>query len=78
MAFVQVDAWDTEVWSAVKPDGTALALLTVACVFSFLVMIVLPLRFYIRVSTRCLGFEDWLMFAGFVSQHSRVPLPDYG
>lgn len=58
---------ETQVWEPVTPTGTALALLIVTCIFSVLIMIVLPLRFFIRMYTRCLGFEDWLMFAGFVS-----------
>ncbi|TID15305.1 hypothetical protein E6O75_ATG08558 [Venturia nashicola] len=57
---------ETQVWEPITPTGTALALLIVTCVFSVLIIIVLPLRFYIRLYTRCLGFEDWLMFAGFV------------
>lgn len=58
---------EAQVWEPITPTGTALVLLIVTCIFSVLIMIVLQLRFYIRVYTRCLGFEDWLMFAGFVS-----------
>ncbi|RDI80810.1 hypothetical protein Vi05172_g9213 [Venturia inaequalis] len=57
---------ETQAWEPITPTGTALVLLIVTCIFSVLIMIVLPLRFYIRLYTRCLGFEDWLMLAGFV------------
>lgn len=58
---------ETQAWEPITPTGTALVLLIVTCIFSVLIMVVLPLRFYIRLYTRCLGFEDWLMLAGFVS-----------
>ncbi|CAN8100030.1 unnamed protein product [Discula destructiva] len=69
---------ETEVWTAIKPEGTALALLVTTCIFTILIFIVLPLRFYTRLSTRTLGFEDWLMFAGFVDVITQNAFIIYG
>lgn len=57
----------TTKYEPIQPEGLALALLVVTIVFTILSSIMAGLRFYVRISLRSFGVDDWLMLAGWVS-----------
>ncbi|KAH8820254.1 hypothetical protein F5884DRAFT_849523 [Xylogone sp. PMI_703] len=54
----------SEAWHAVDPQGLAAALLGVTITFTILCLVVVGLRIWTRISTRCFGLDDWLMCLG--------------
>ncbi|KAI1046043.1 hypothetical protein LB505_010789 [Fusarium chuoi] len=54
----------SEAWQAVKPTGLAAALLAITIVFTPMILVVIGLRIWVRVTHHCFGLEDWLMCIG--------------
>ncbi|KAF5710322.1 integral membrane protein PTH11 [Fusarium globosum] len=54
----------SEAWHAVKPTGLAVALLAITIVFTPMILVVVGLRIWVRVTHHCFGLEDWLMCIG--------------
>jgi hypothetical protein len=62
-------AADTDL-QPVRPEGPALALFVTTVILSILCTIVVFLRTYIRTRNQCIGTDDYLMCAGWVSLFS--------
>jgi hypothetical protein len=58
----------TDSWEPVHPEGLALALYITTGVLSVLCTIVVGFRTYIRTLNSCIGLDDYLMCAGWVSK----------
>jgi hypothetical protein len=54
----------SQAWHAVKPAGLAAALLAVTVLFTPMILVVVGLRIWVRVTHHCFGLEDWLMCIG--------------
>ncbi|KAF5649628.1 integral membrane protein PTH11 [Fusarium sp. NRRL 52700] len=54
----------SEAWHAVKPTGLAVDLLAVTIIFTPMVIVLVGLRTWVRVTHHCFGLEDWLMCIG--------------
>ncbi|KAG5781949.1 hypothetical protein H9Q73_004380 [Fusarium xylarioides] len=54
----------SEAWHAVKPTGLAAALLALTIIFTPMIVVVVGLRIWVRVTHHCFGLKDWLMCIG--------------
>lgn len=51
-------------WHPMRPAGLAASLLAVTVAFTAVSVVVVTLRLWMRVRSRCLGPEDWFMGVG--------------
>ncbi|KAK1975147.1 hypothetical protein LZ30DRAFT_606285 [Colletotrichum cereale] len=59
------DVADDEIWRAVTPEGLALGLLITTISLVIFTSVVIAMRLYIRVKTKRLGADDWVMLTGY-------------
>lgn len=62
----------TPAWERVKPEGLAEAILVVTICLTIICIVIFGLRMYIRLKTRVVGMEDYLMCIGMVRIFSRA------
>lgn len=73
LVYRQISAMAEDVgWEPVEPKGLALGTYATTVILSVLCTIVVLMRTFVRARNRCLGTDDHLMVAGWVSQPTLI------